>query len=73
MTPSVANIKSFFSNTPVKMQYIIQDASDEITITDMEQIDTDDTSKQKRGYGIIIITIYVTSDVNYRIFHPVAV
>ena len=47
MTPSVANIKSLFSKTPVKMQDIIQSASYEINTTAMEQIDTDDTSKQK--------------------------
>ena len=47
MTPSVANIKSFFSKTPVKMQDIIQGASYEINTTAMEQIDTDDTSKQQ--------------------------
>ena len=46
MILSFLKIKSFLSNTLVKMQDIIQDATNEINNDDMEQMDIDDTKEE---------------------------
>ena len=47
MTLSVDKIGEFFSKNPVKMQVMIQGASDEITTTDIEQMEIDDANEQQ--------------------------